>query len=37
MAEKAAVIIALVLICGIGLVVAEPFMLNDPIEWDEMN
>jgi hypothetical protein len=38
MAEKAAVIVALILICSIGLVVAEPlFMLGDPVEWDEIN
>jgi len=38
MAEKAAVIVALILICSIGLVVAEPlFMLSEPVEWDEIN
>ncbi|EDM69382.1 hypothetical protein RAZWK3B_11607 [Roseobacter sp. AzwK-3b] len=30
-------IIALVLICSIGLVVAEPFMMNEPLEWDEID
>lgn len=37
MVEKAAVIIALVLFCSIGLVLAEPFMLGEPMDWDEMN
>ncbi|EDM69400.1 hypothetical protein RAZWK3B_11697 [Roseobacter sp. AzwK-3b] len=30
-------IIALVIICSIGLLVAEPFMLNEPLEWGEID